>query len=118
VEVVTRSLERIRDLQPVLNAFTVVLDESALVAARDADEAVRRGGQLPALHGVPVSVKDHIWMADSPATNGSLILRDFVPPQDAVPPTTCSSASPGTPGTCSAHLGARAGARARRSRLG
>jgi Asp-tRNA(Asn)/Glu-tRNA(Gln) amidotransferase A subunit family amidase len=40
---------------------------------------------LPALHGVPVSVKDHIWMADTPATNGSLILRDFVPPVDAVP---------------------------------
>jgi len=85
VEVVTRSLARIHELQPVLNAFTVVLDESALASARDADEAVRRGGPLPALHGVPVSVKDHIWMADAPATNGSLILRDFVPPADAVP---------------------------------
>jgi Asp-tRNA(Asn)/Glu-tRNA(Gln) amidotransferase A subunit family amidase len=85
VEVVTRSLARIHELQPVLNAFTVVLDESALASARDADEAVRRGGPLPALHGVPVSVKDHIWMADAPATNGSLILRDFIPPADAVP---------------------------------
>ena len=85
VEVVTRSLARIHELQPALNAFTVVLDDSALASARDADEAVRRGGQLPALHGVPVSVKDHIWMADAPATNGSLILRDFVPPADAVP---------------------------------
>ena len=85
VEVVTRSLARIHELQPVLNAFTVILDESALASARDADEAVRQGGPLPALHGVPVSVKDHIWMADTPATNGSLILRDFVPPADAVP---------------------------------
>ena len=85
VEVVTRSLARIHELQPALNAFTVVLDDSALASARDADEAVRRGGPLPALHGVPVSVKDHIWMADAPATNGSLILRDFVPPADAVP---------------------------------
>jgi Asp-tRNA(Asn)/Glu-tRNA(Gln) amidotransferase A subunit family amidase len=85
VEVVTRSLARIHDLQPVLNAFTVILDESALASAREADEAVRRGGALPALHGVPVSVKDHIWMAGTPATNGSLVLRDFVPPADAVP---------------------------------
>jgi len=85
VEVVTRSLARINELQPALNAFTVILDESALASARDADDAVRRGGQLSALHGVPVSVKDHIWMAGVPATNGSLILRDFVPAADAVP---------------------------------
>jgi amidase len=51
VEVVTRSLARIHELQPVLNAFTAILDESALASARDADEAVRRGGPLPALHG-------------------------------------------------------------------
>lgn len=85
MEVVQRSLARIHDLQPVLNAFTVVLDEPAMASARKADEAVRRGGHLPALLGVPVSVKDHIWMRDVPATNGSLILRDFVPPEDAVP---------------------------------
>jgi Asp-tRNA(Asn)/Glu-tRNA(Gln) amidotransferase A subunit family amidase len=85
VEVVTRSLARIHELQPALNAFTVVLDQSALASARDADDVVRTGGPLPALHGVPVSVKDHIWMTDAPATNGSLLLRDFVPPEDAVP---------------------------------
>jgi aspartyl-tRNA(Asn)/glutamyl-tRNA(Gln) amidotransferase subunit A len=85
VELVTRALDRIHELQPDLNAFTVVLDESALASAREADEAVRQGGALGALHGIPVSVKDHIWMADAPATNGSLILREFVPPVDAVP---------------------------------
>jgi Asp-tRNA(Asn)/Glu-tRNA(Gln) amidotransferase A subunit family amidase len=85
VEVVTRSLARSHELQPVLNAFTVLLDGSALASARDADDAVRRGGPLPALLGVPVSVKDHIWMTDAPATNGSLVLRDFLPPEDAVP---------------------------------
>jgi Asp-tRNA(Asn)/Glu-tRNA(Gln) amidotransferase A subunit family amidase len=85
VEVVTRSLARIHELQPVLNAFTVVLDDSALASAQAADDVVRRGGPLPALHGVPVSVKDHIWMTGAPATNGSRVLRDFVPPEDAVP---------------------------------
>ncbi|QGN58787.1 amidase [Nostocoides sp. HKS02] len=85
VEVVTRSLARIHELQPDVNAFTVVLDESALASAREADAAVSRGGPLPALLGVPVSVKDHIWMTDTPATNGSLVLRDFTPPEDAVP---------------------------------
>lgn len=85
VEVVTQSLRRIHELQPILNAFTVVLDEQAMEAAKSADDAVRRGGKLPPLLGVPVSVKDHIWMTGTPATNGSAALRDFVPPEDAVP---------------------------------
>lgn len=85
VELVSRALDRINELQQDLNAFTVVLDESALAAARDADEALRQGAPLGALHGIPVSVKDHIWMANAPATNGSLILRDFLAPADAVP---------------------------------
>ena len=85
MDVVTEALTRIHELQPALNAFTVVLDDSALASARDADESVREGGLLPALLGVPVSVKDHIWMTDTPATNGSLLLRDFVPTEDAVP---------------------------------
>src|SRR5204862_2846307 len=46
--------------------------------------AARRGEGLP-LHGVPVSIKDHIWLAGAPATNGSRALADFVPDVDAVP---------------------------------
>jgi Asp-tRNA(Asn)/Glu-tRNA(Gln) amidotransferase A subunit family amidase len=83
--VVAQALDRIHETQPVLNAFTVVLDEQARAAARAADDAVRDGGSLPPLLGVPVSVKDHIWMTGTPATNGSLALRDFVPPENAVP---------------------------------
>jgi Asp-tRNA(Asn)/Glu-tRNA(Gln) amidotransferase A subunit family amidase len=85
VEVVSRALDRIHRLQPVLNAFTIVLDEQALASARAADALVARGGPLPALLGVPVSVKDHIWMTGAPATNGSLALRDFEPAEDCVP---------------------------------
>lgn len=85
MEAVSGALERIHQLQPVINAFTVVLDEPALAAARAADARVRHGGPLPALLGVPMSVKDHIWMRDTPATNGSLALRDFVPTEDCVP---------------------------------
>jgi Asp-tRNA(Asn)/Glu-tRNA(Gln) amidotransferase A subunit family amidase len=83
--VVTQALARIDELQPVLNAFTVIQHDAALASARQADDDVRRGAPLPALLGVPVSVKDHVWMTGAPATNGSLLLRDFVPPEDAVP---------------------------------
>ncbi|MFY9913392.1 MAG: amidase [Nocardioidaceae bacterium] len=82
---VTSALQRIHESQSSLNAFTAVFDESAVASAEEADRAVRRGGPVPPLLGVPVSVKDHIWMAGEPATNGSLALRGFVPAEDAVP---------------------------------
>jgi len=84
VETVQQALRAIEEIDSELNAFTVTSPAEALVKAREADERVRRGDDLPALHGVPVSVKDHIWMAGKPATNGSLALRDFVPDADCV----------------------------------
>jgi Asp-tRNA(Asn)/Glu-tRNA(Gln) amidotransferase A subunit family amidase len=85
-ELVTAALSRIDAWDGDVNAFTVVLHEEALERARAID---RQAGQDPSalgpLAGVPVSVKDHIWMAGLPATNGSLALRDFVPDVDAVP---------------------------------
>jgi Asp-tRNA(Asn)/Glu-tRNA(Gln) amidotransferase A subunit family amidase len=59
-----------------------VLGEQALAQARALDAGPR--SSLP-LAGVPISVKDHIWLAGAPATNGSAALRDFVPDADAVP---------------------------------
>jgi Asp-tRNA(Asn)/Glu-tRNA(Gln) amidotransferase A subunit family amidase len=79
---VAESLERIATHDAEVNAFTIVLGEQALAQARALDAAPR--STLP-LAGVPISVKDHIWLAGSPATNGSAALRDFVPDVDAVP---------------------------------
>ena len=81
VHLVNEALAAARD--QVVNAFTVVLEETALTSAREADVLLAKGSRLPLL-GVPVSVKDHIWMTGTPATNGSLALRDFVPPEDNV----------------------------------
>jgi Asp-tRNA(Asn)/Glu-tRNA(Gln) amidotransferase A subunit family amidase len=85
-ELTAAALARIDAWDDAVNAFTVVLREEALASAREIDEQRRRDptGCGP-LAGVPVSVKDHIWMAGQPATNGSLALRDFVPDVDAVP---------------------------------
>jgi Asp-tRNA(Asn)/Glu-tRNA(Gln) amidotransferase A subunit family amidase len=82
-ELVTEALARIDAWDDDVNAFTVVLREQALAQARAVDAA--DPASLGPLAGVPVSVKDHIWMAGQPATNGSRTLRDFVPAVDAVP---------------------------------
>src|SRR4051794_629105 len=89
--VTSSALAAIREAQPTINAFTVVLQDEAMAAARAADARVARGESAPLL-GVPVSVKDHIWMTGAPATNGSVALRDFVPAQDCVAVTRLRAA--------------------------
>jgi Asp-tRNA(Asn)/Glu-tRNA(Gln) amidotransferase A subunit family amidase len=81
-ELVTTALARVAAWDGEVNAFTVVLTEHALARAREIDRDPAAYGPLA---GVPVSVKDHIWMAGQPATNGSAALREFVPDVDAVP---------------------------------
>jgi Asp-tRNA(Asn)/Glu-tRNA(Gln) amidotransferase A subunit family amidase len=84
-EVARAALERIEALDGELGAFTVTLAESALAAADAVDGAVARGDDVGPLAGVPVSIKDVVWMRGALSTNGSLALRDFVPDRDCVP---------------------------------
>jgi Asp-tRNA(Asn)/Glu-tRNA(Gln) amidotransferase A subunit family amidase len=79
---VEAALDAIGRLDPVLNAFTVVLEDEARDTAREIDRAVAAGESVGPLAGVPVAIKDHVWMRGAPATNGSLALADFVPQED------------------------------------
>jgi hypothetical protein len=55
-EVVEAHLRRIEEVNPAVNAVTVVLGEQALEAAEAADRAVVGGADLPPFHGVPFTV--------------------------------------------------------------
>ncbi len=79
VDLVEESLRVIEQYDGEVNAFTVVLGEQARAAAREVDE---HRDDRPLL-GVPVSVKDHIWLAGVPATNGSRAHEHHVPDADA-----------------------------------
>jgi Asp-tRNA(Asn)/Glu-tRNA(Gln) amidotransferase A subunit family amidase len=85
VEVAKAAFERITACDDVLGAFTVKLVEAALDRAQELDDAVARGEDPGPLTGVPVSIKDELWVRGALATNGSLALRDFVPKCDTVP---------------------------------
>jgi len=84
VEVVTAVLERIDAVNPTLNAYVTVTADTALAAARQAEDDVMRGRELGPLHGVPVSIKDLIFTEGVRTTMGSRLLEDFVPEEDAV----------------------------------
>jgi len=84
VEVMSTTLARIEESQPVLNAFITVAADAAMKAALEAERAVMRGARLGSLHGVPVAVKDLVPTAGIRTTWGSLIFKDHVPDEDAV----------------------------------
>lgn len=66
VALIEHVLGRIEATAPRLHAFSFVDAAGARAAARQAEAAVCRGDRLGALHGVPVSVKDHITVAGQP----------------------------------------------------
>src|ERR1700720_1375423 len=83
VELTQLYLSRIERLNPKLNAFLTEGSESALAEARVAERELLRGRRRGALHGIPVALKDNIWTQNLRTTMGSLILRDFLPSEDA-----------------------------------
>ena len=54
VEVTEAHIERMRAVNPKLNAVVVDLSEEALKAAKAADKAIARGTEPGLLHGVPI----------------------------------------------------------------
>ena len=60
VDAVQAHLNRCERLNPVLNAYLVLMRDSAMEAARAAEALFRAGTDLGLLQGVPVSVKDLI----------------------------------------------------------
>src|SRR5215469_14410513 len=82
-EVIEAHLDRIGQVNPALNAVTVVLAADALRAAGETDAALRRDGVAPPLCGVPMTVKENIDVAGSATTLGIAALRDAVAERDS-----------------------------------
>ena len=58
LELVRECLDRIKKTEPLVNAYISVLDESALTAAREAEQEILQGRYRGLLHGIPYSAKD------------------------------------------------------------
>ena len=82
-------LNRIQELNPKLNAYLTICEETALGQAREAERALCNPARSKSrrdrgtLHGIPISLKDNIYTAGVRTTGGSKILREFVPLDDA-----------------------------------
>jgi aspartyl-tRNA(Asn)/glutamyl-tRNA(Gln) amidotransferase subunit A len=103
LELVDATIEKIEKLNPTLNAFITVLDQSARRQAEIADSLLKQGKYLGPLHGIPISLKDLIYIKGVRSTSGSKILADFVPNYDSTIATRLREAGAVIIGTNNLH---------------
>ena len=83
VEVLDAYLTQIAKHNSQLNAICTLDEDNARTRAKLADEALARGENWGALHGVPITIKDIFETAGLRTTAGYIPLKDYVPQQDA-----------------------------------
>jgi len=84
VDLVGACLDKIKILNPILNAFITVIEEEELYKqAQIAEKEIKQGNYLSPLHGIPFSIKDIFYVKGVRCTAGSKILANYVPNTDA-----------------------------------
>src|ERR1043166_3770754 len=83
VELAKAQLERIKRLDPQLNAFLLVTEERALADAKAAEARQMSGSLRGPLDGIPIAHKDIYGTAGIRTTAHSKLLENNVPTRDA-----------------------------------
>jgi hypothetical protein len=83
VEMTEQCLRRIATDNDRLNAFILVMADSAREQARNADRELAAGRDRGALHGVPISVKDLFDVTGTATTAGSRVRDGHLASHDA-----------------------------------
>ena len=82
-ELLDHHLDRVRAVNPTINAVIALDEDGARRQARAADEARARGDELGPLHGLPMTLKDVFEVVGMPATCGIPDLAGHMPERDA-----------------------------------
>jgi len=82
VEVTAALLDHAKALNPEINAY-ISFREHALDDARRAEEEIGRGDYRGVFHGIPLALKDNLYVGGEVTTMASKIHKDFVPTEDA-----------------------------------
>ena len=83
VELIEGTLEAIDQCEPQLNAFITVFHDESLERARQAETEIRDGTDLGPLHGMPIALKDIIYVQGTHSTAGSNFFSEESPRFDA-----------------------------------
>jgi aspartyl-tRNA(Asn)/glutamyl-tRNA(Gln) amidotransferase subunit A len=76
-------LTKIKEKDGKVCSFLLVAEDSAISESKKIDEAISNGKEVPFLAGVPVAIKDNIFVEGMQCTAGSKILENYVAPYDA-----------------------------------
>lgn len=70
------ALEIARQAEPRVNAYAALTPEYALAAAAERESEARAGNVRSPLHGVPIAIKDNMYVAGQPSGKGSRTTSD------------------------------------------
>jgi len=85
VELLDQVLGRVDSINPAINALIHVDARGARAQALESERRFRAGTALGPLDGIPISVKDNLFVAGMPATWGSRLFKDHIAVADEWP---------------------------------
>lgn len=83
VEVTQAHIDRMKAVNPRLNAVVYDLSSSALRSAKAADKALAKDEHVGPLHGVPITIKENVDIKGRPNPNGVPSLESIIAPDDS-----------------------------------
>lgn len=83
VEVTRALLDHAHELNDTVNAYISFRDDTALQEAQKAEDEIAAGQYKGPLHGIPMAIKDNIYIGGEVTTMASKIHRDFVSKDDS-----------------------------------
>lgn len=83
IELLDSTYARIEQVEGKIQAFNSLTKDSAYKIAKEVDEKIAKGEQLPPLAGIPLALKDNICTKGELTTASSKILENFVSPYNA-----------------------------------
>ena len=78
-DLVEASLARIRETEPVVQAFITLDEEGAKARAAELDKRLKEGGERGLLFGLPAGIKDNIVTDGLKTTCASRFLSNYIP---------------------------------------
>ncbi len=84
VDALDAFINRIKKVNPEINAIVTLTEESARREAEAAERAVKSGEKLGPLHGVPIVIKDNIPVKGVRLTYGSVLFENNVADEDMI----------------------------------
>jgi len=82
-ELVIDFIDKVNNLNPIINAFTTITKEKALLQAEYIDKQISENSKLPLLSGLPISIKDNLCTKGIITSCSSNMLRNFVAPYES-----------------------------------